>query len=329
MTKHLASWQVVLGAVALLGTPAIAQDFTPENPECIAPAGPGGGWDFSCRQVGRVMQDLGIIKGAMQTVNMTGGGGGVAYAETVNKRNENNDLIIAASTATSTRLAQGAYPGNTKEQVRWLGTIGADYGVIVVSEKSDVASLPQLMDQIKADPKSVAFGGASATGGWDHLKVLIAADGAGITNLRGIKYVAFEGAGDAMTQLLGGTVQAITGDLSEVLGFVESGDVRVLAVMAKERLGGALAKFPTAYEQGIEVVGYNWRGFYAPGGMTDAAYDWWSKAIGDVYASAEWKGVMEQSGLAPLDLRGAEFDAFVGDSIDQVAKLSREIGLLK
>lgn len=327
--KAFASWGVVMGAVALMAAPVSVQAFEPEKPECIAPAGVGGGWDLSCRAVGRVMQELGIIKGAMQTVNLTGGGGGVAFAETVNKRNEDNDLIVAASTATSTRLAQGAYPGNTKEQVRWLGTIGADYGVIVVSSKSQIETLGQLMDQLKADTKSVAFGGASAVGGWDHLKVLIAAQSAGISNLRGVKYVAFEGAGDAMTQLLGGTVQAVTGDLSEVLGFVESGDVRVLAVLAKDRLGGALAQFPTAYEQGIEAVGYNWRGFYAPGGMSDEAYNWWSKAIGDVYASAEWKAVMEQNGLAPLDLRGAEFNAFVGQSIDQVATLSREIGLLK
>ena len=39
-------------AAAILGLSAMAapaQDFTPENPECIAPANPGGGWDFTCR----------------------------------------------------------------------------------------------------------------------------------------------------------------------------------------------------------------------------------------------------------------------------------------
>lgn len=322
-------WQALLGAAVLLTAPASAQEFKPEQPECIAPAGPGGGWDFSCRQLGRVSQELGIIDSSMQTVNLTGGGGGVAYAEVVNKRNEENDLIIAASTATSTRLAQGAYPGNSMDQVRWLGTIGADYGVIVVRTDSEFETLGDLMDQIKEDPRSISFGGASATGGWDHLKVLIAADSAGIEDLRSIKYVAFEGAGDAMTQLLGGSVEAVTGDLSEVLGFVESGDVRVLAVLAGERLGGALADFPTAKEQGIDAVGYNWRGFYAPGGMSDEAYQFWVDAIGETYASDEWKVVMENNGLAPLDLRGKEFEAFVADSISQIEQLSREIGLIQ
>ncbi len=67
------------------------------------------------------MQDLKLVPGTMQVTNINGGGGGVAFAEVVNKRNDDNDLIVAASSATSTRLAQGAFPGNTMDQVRWLG----------------------------------------------------------------------------------------------------------------------------------------------------------------------------------------------------------------
>lgn len=119
--------------VACTGLAAQAQDFTPANPECIAPANPGGGWDFTCRQVGKSLQDLGLIGSTMQVVNLAGGGGGVAYAEVVNKQNDNNDLIVAASSATSTRLAQGAFPGNTMDQVRWIASVGADYGVIAVA----------------------------------------------------------------------------------------------------------------------------------------------------------------------------------------------------
>jgi len=76
---------------------------------------PGGGWDFNCRQVSKTMQDLDLIPGIMQFTNLAGGGGGVAFAEVVNKRNDADDLIVAASTATATRLAQGAYPGNSMD----------------------------------------------------------------------------------------------------------------------------------------------------------------------------------------------------------------------
>ena len=313
--------------VAAFTSGAVA--FEPENPECIAPADPGGGWDFTCRQVGKSLQDEGLISQTMQVTNLSGGGGGVAFAEVVNKRNDNNNLIVAASTATATRLAQGAYPGNDMSQVRWLGTIGADYGVIAVAANSSVNTLPELLDQIKADATSVSIAGGSAVGGWDHLKVLIAAKQAGIDDVRSVKYIAFDGGGEAVTQLLAGSVQAFTGDISEAKGFVDSGDIKVIAVLSPQRLPGAFAEFPTAREQGLDVIGANWRGFYAPGGMSDEAYDHWVKQIGTLYASDAWKQVMAANGLAPLDLSGDEFQSFVADSVANITEISKQIGIIQ
>lgn len=316
-------------ALALTSLATAAAAFQPGSTECIAPAGAGGGWDMTCRLVGKAMQDQKLISGTMQVTNKAGGGGGAAYAEVVNKRATDNNLIVAASSSTSTRLAQGAYPGNTMDQVRWIASVGADYGMIAVAADSPIKTLPELLAKVKADPTSVAFAGGSAVGGWDHLKVLIAARKAGITNVRSVKYVAFDGGGEAVTQLLAGKIQAFTGDISEAKGFVDAGKIKVLAIMSPERLSGDFAKFPTAREQGLDVVGANWRGFYAPGKMSDEAYNFWVKSIGTVYDSKEWKDVMAKNGIAPLGLRGAEFQKFVKESVEEIQGLSREIGIIK
>lgn len=311
----------------LAAAPAMA--FEPRNAECIAPAGPGGGWDFTCRQVGKLMEDMKLLPGSLRVVNRAGGNGAVAFAEVVNSRNASNDLIVAASSATATRLGQKAYPGNDMTQVRWVGSVGAEYGIIAVAKNSPIKTLPELMDKIKADPNSVAIAGGSAFGGWDHLKVLIAAKKAGVADVRKVKYVAFEGGGEAVTQLLSGAVQAFSGDPSEAKGFIDSGDIRVIAVLAPERLGGDFAKLPTAREQGIDAIGANWRGFFIPGGASNEAYAYWSNAVAKVGASQEWKEVMRKSGLAPLDLTGEKFKAFVESSINDIAALSKEIGIIK
>lgn len=329
MTFKFVRTALTVAGLSVVASFASAEGYTPENPECIAPANPGGGWDFTCRQVGKSLQDLGLLDKTMQVVNLAGGGGGVAFAEVVNKRGDNNDLIVAASTATATRLAQGAYPGNSMDQVRWLATIGADYGVIAVSADSAIQTLPELLDQIKTDPTSISVAGGSAVGGWDHLKVLIAANAYGIDDVRSVKYIAFDGGGEAVTQLLAGSVQAFTGDISEAKGFVDSGDIRVIAVLSPDRLEGEFAAFPTAKEQGIEAIGANWRGFYAPAGMSDDAYNAWVSKIADLYATPEWKDVMANNGLAPLDLQGDAFQAFVSDSVSKIQTISREIGIIK
>ncbi len=315
--------------MAIATATSVAFAYEPESPECIAPADPGGGWDFTCRQAGKTLEDLELIPSTMQVTNLAGGGGGVAFAEVVASRNEDNDLIVAASAATATRLAQGAYPGNTMDQVRWLGTIGADYGMIAVGKDSEFSNLTDIFQAVMDDPTSVSFAGGSAVGGWDHLKVLLLAKEAGIEDPTSIKYVAFDGGGEAVTQILAGSVQAFTGDASEVLGFMESGDLKPIAVLAPEALTGELEGSPVAKDQGFDVVGANWRGFYAPGGMSDEAYEYWSAQIKTMYDSDEWKETMDANGLAPLDLSGDAFQAFVADSVSEITDLSKAIGIIQ
>ena len=54
--------------------------------ECIAPANPGGGWDFTCRQIGKIMYDIGAVDKPIQVTNMPGAGGGLAFNTVVNER---------------------------------------------------------------------------------------------------------------------------------------------------------------------------------------------------------------------------------------------------
>ncbi|MHA1572271.1 MAG: Bug family tripartite tricarboxylate transporter substrate binding protein [Alphaproteobacteria bacterium] len=307
-----------------LGAPA-----TPAHAaECIAPANPGGGWDFTCRSIGKIMFDIGAVSDPIQVTNMAGAGGGVAYAHVVNERGTDEDLIVAASSATATRLAQNAYGGATYEEVRFLGAIGADPGVIVVAKDSPFQSLTDLLDAVKSDPSSVTFAGGSAVGGFDHLKVLMALRRVGFDDIRAVKYIGLDGDADAITQTIGGFTQAMTGDISGVIGFLKSGDIRVLASFTDERIPG-FEEIPTAKEQGIDVVAVNWRGLYVPKGISEEAYRKWSDALAKVGASDEWAEQMAANGLAPFNRVGDDFQSYVSDVIVEVEALSREIGVIQ
>jgi len=297
--------------------------------ECIAPANPGGGWDFTCRTIGKIMFDIGQVDKPIQVTNMAGGGGGLAYSHVVNERASDDDLIIAASSATATRLAQNAYAGMTADQVRFLGAIGADPGVIVVGKDSPFKGLTDLLDAVKADPSAVTFAGGSAVGGFDHLKVLMALGRAGFSDITKVKYIGVDGGADAITQTIGGFTQAMTGDISEVVGFLKSGDVRVLAVLTDERIPGDFNNIPTAKEQGIDVVAVNWRGLYVPKDLSDEAYAKWSGALAAVAESDEWAEAMVANGLAPFTKVGDEFQGYLDGVIKEVGDLSREIGIIQ
>ena len=262
----------VMTLAALLGSAALAPA---QATECIAPANPGGGWDFTCRQIGKIMFDIGAVDKPVQVTNMAGAGGGLAFNYVVAERNDDAELIVAASSATSTRLAQNAYAGMTADRVRFVGAIGADPGVIVVAKDSPFKTLGDMIAAIKSNPGSVAFAGGSATGGFDHMKPLMLLQRAGFTDIRKIKYISLDGGADAITQTIGGFTQAMTGDMSEVVGFLKAGEIRVLAVLTDERIPG-FESIPTAKEQGFDVVAVNWRGLYIPRGVSDDTFEIWA-----------------------------------------------------
>ena len=296
--------------------------------ECIAPANPGGGWDFTCRQIGRIMTELGLVPNMVQVTNLAGAGGGVAFTQVVSKRSDDPEVFVAASSATTTRLAQNAFAGATADQVRWVGSIGGDPGVIVVAKDSPYQNLTDLIDAVKEDPSQVAFAGGSAVGGFDHLKVLMTLDKAGFDDAKAIKYIGLDGGADAITQTVGGFAQAMTGDMSEITGFIKSGDVRPVAVLSEERVAG-FEDVPTAKEQGVDIVAMNWRGIYVPKDISDEDYQKWVDMLGKVAESEQWQTVMTENGLAPYTILGADFQTFVDENIAQIQDVSKEIGILQ
>lgn len=310
----------VLLSVGLIGSGNAA--------ECIAPANPGGGWDFTCRTIGKIMHDIGAVDKPIQVTNMAGGGGGLAYGHVVNERADDAELVVAASSATATRLAQNAYAGMTADQVRFVGAIGADPGVIVVAADSEFKSLGDLLNSIKDDPGSVAFAGGSAVGGFDHLKPLMLLQRVGFSDITKVKYIGVDGGADAITQTIGGFTQAMSGDMSEIVGFLKAGEVRALAVLTEERVPG-FDDIPTAKEQGFDVVAVNWRGLYIPKGVSDDTFNLWAERLQKVADSAEWKEAMVANGLAPFTKVGGDFQSYVDQVVGEVRQLSKDIGVIQ
>lgn len=322
MTKT--SIRALLGGVAVsltLGSAAFAT-------ECIAPADAGGGWDFTCRQIGKLMYDLKLVDQPVQVTNMAGAGGGVAYTHVVTERGSDADLIVAASSATTTRLAQNAFAGMTADQVRWVGAIGGDPGVIVVAKDSPFQTLNDLVEAIKADPTSVTFAGGSAAGGFDHLKPLMVLKSAGFTDFAKVKYIGLDGGAEAITQTIGGFTQAMTGDMSEISGFIKSGDVRALAVLTAEPVPG-FEEIPTAKSQGFDVEVVNWRGLYVPKDISDEQFNAWAEKLQVIADSAEWKQIMVENGIAPFTKVGGDFEGWVNGVIADTTQLSKEIGVIQ
>jgi putative tricarboxylic transport membrane protein len=314
-------------AAALLPAAAAAQGFAPQNPECIAPAAPGGGFDLTCRLTTRMLNELGIVGPAIRTQNMPGGIGAVAINHINAQRRNDPNVIVAVSTGSWVNMAQGRFGRFGENDVRWIGAIGADFGVLAVRRDSRFATLGDLVAALRADAASVPMGAGGAVGSQDWHKAALVARAAG-ADPRRLRYVPFEGGGQAMAALLGGHIQVFPGDASEVRGQLEAGEIRLLAVLAPQRLPGAFAAVPTAREQGVEVDWPIIRGFYGPPQMPDAAYAFWVEALRRLHAHPAWAEARNGQGLFEFNLLGAEYEALAKRRTAEFRQLAREVGLV-
>jgi putative tricarboxylic transport membrane protein len=312
-------------AVAVSAAPAAAA-FTPERPECIAPANPGGGWDTICRTSANVLQKTGALKTTMYVTNMPGGSGAVAIANVVAKRKGDGDVLVAASNSLTFTMAAGRTP-HTYGDVVPLAQIAAEYGGFFVRADSKYKTLADLVAALKANPSSVSFAGGSAPGSLDHIKTAVFAKAAGIEPTK-LVYVPFQGGGEAMTALLGGHTDAATLDLAEASAQLEAGKIRCLALIS-DRRSTRFKDLPTTFEQGVKVTFPIWRGIYMAPGASPEAVQFWTETVKKMLASAEWNAEREKLGWEAASRMGDDFKAFVKDEHARYQALLKELGFAK
>lgn len=312
-------------ALALASTLAAAGPL--DKTECIAPAKPGGGFDLTCKLAQAALMDGKFISDPMRVSYMPGGIGAVAYNAIVAQRPAENNTIVAYSGGSLLNLAQGKFGRYSEADVRWLAAVGSDYGAVIVADSSPIKSIADLVAAIKANPAKVVFGAGGSVGSQDWMKAALTARASGL-DPKAMRFVAFEGGGEALTALQGGHVQVYSGDASEAEEQIKAGaKIRVLAVMADKRLEGSMASVPTMKELGYDVQWPIIRGFYMGPKVSDADFRVWSATFAKMMATPQYEKLRSERGLFKFSLTGPELDAFIQERMTAYRKLAADFGL--
>lgn len=309
----------------LLCLPAAAGPLA--QTECIAPAKPGGGFDLSCKLVQKALLDGHFIAAPMHLRYLPGGIGAVAYSSVVAQNPAQAQTIVAFSGGSLLNLAQGKFGRHTENDVRWLAAVATDYGAVVVAQDSPYRTLADVMRALQADPSKVVLGAGGTLGSQDWMKAALLARASG-ANPKLMRFVAFEGGGEAMRALEGGHIQVFTGDAAETRQQMQAGArLRILAVMSEQRLPGDLSGVPTAREAGAPLYWPIVRGFYLGPHVSDADYAVWSDAFTRMLATPGFQQLRAERGLFPMALVGKELDRHVHQQVAQYRALIKEFGL--
>ena len=309
---------------ASFSIPADAADI--EKPECIAPANPGGGFDLTCRVAQSGLE--GQLSEAMQVTFMPGGIGAVAINLFNTTRTDDPNAIVAFSSGSLLNMATGKYGEWGADDVRFLATAGADYGAIIVRADSEFQSLDDVMAKAADDLGSIVFGAGGSVGSQDWMKAALLLKSRDL-DPKGMRYVAFDGGGESIAALLGGSIQVYTGDVAEMASHLDAGTMRILAVMSPERLPEPFADFPTTKELGYDAEWIIMRGFYMGKNVSDEAYNAWVDTFNAAYETEQFALIQKERGLLPLNMSGAEFDADAKARVERMKDIAREAGLIE
>ena len=295
---------------------ASSVDFSKMNVTCIVPYDAGGGTDA-------VMRGLAdAAKGSFKNIsveNRSGAGGATGMLYGANAKNDGS-IVTMITVELATLEAMGNNAGLTYSQFKPIMMVNSAASAITV--KADDTRFNTLQDFIEYSKKNEVQVGNSGIGAIWHLAAAGLAKNAGTE----FKHVGYDGANGAITDLLGGHIDAVAVSYAEVNSFVQSGDLKVLAVMANDRLE-AIPDVPTCKECGYDAVLGTWRGLGVPASTPDEVVNELYRIFSEASASEEFKTFMANTNNVIDIMDGPSFYEMIGQQRELYTALVSDLGL--
>jgi putative tricarboxylic transport membrane protein len=275
------------------------------NLKMMIPANPGGGWDTTGRALGKAMLD-GKVADTVQYDNKGGAAGIIGLAQFANATKGDPNSLMMMGAVMLGGIITGK-PQVSLDKVTPIARLTSEYNVFVVPADSPLKTMKDVVAQLQKDPGSVKWGGGSR-GSTEHICACMLAGKVGVDPKK-VNYVAFRGGGEASAAILGGNVTVGGSGYSEFAEYIAAGKMRPIGVTAEQRVPGINVQ--TLKFMGYDVVLGNWRGVYAPAGITPEQRAALTAMITKATQTPSWTEALDKNRWTPALLTGKAFDDFV------------------
>ena len=290
---------------------AHAQDYPNRTIKFVVPFPAGGPADT----ISRILTDkmASLIGQSMVIENRAGAGGLTGIASVAKAEPDGYTLAIAPSSglAMNVNLRENM-PFHPLKDLALITQIVSVPEILVVNEKVPVNTLAELVSMAKAQPGKLVFA-STGLGGMPHLAMELLK----LTAQIDLVHVPYTGAAPAVNDLLGGHVQMMFADVPVLLGSIQSGKLRALAIGSKTRLA-SLPLVATTAELGMpQVEADNWYGLVAPIATPQAIIAKIHSAATQALNSAEVRDKLAAQGAIAVGNSAAEFSSYVKSEIER------------
>jgi tripartite-type tricarboxylate transporter receptor subunit TctC len=304
----------------LLPAPATAQDFPSRVIRIVVAFPAGGPTDFVARLIAdKIKAQL----GQNVIVENKPGANGAIGADFVARGEPDGHLLFlttVGAVAITPHLSKPSY--DSLRDFAPVTLVVRNTTILVVKPDMPVASAKELAARAKETPGTIPFA-STGSGSMPHLALELFQASAGVKFL----HVPYRGAAPALTDLLGGQVQALFADTPVLLPHIESGKLKPIGAASANR-NPRLPDVSTLAEQGfVDTVADNWYGLLAPAKTPPDVIAKVREAVVAAIEAPDTKAKLAQSGAVPAPTSSAELGQLLADEHARWGRVVREKGI--
>ena len=300
LLRTLAAGALIAGLA--LTAAASAQDYPTKPVTVVVPFSAGGPTDTVARLIAEVMsKDLG-----QQVVvqNVGGAGGTLGAGQVATAPNDGYTLLVHHIGMSTAPTLYRSLPYNPETDFAPIGLVTAVPMTLVARKDFEPNTLADLTAYIKANGENVTYAHAGI-GSASQLCGMLLMDALDAP----MTTVPYQGAGPAMTDIIGGQVDMICDQSTNTTSQIKAGEVKAYAVTSPERLAN-FPDLPTTAEGGLDQVQVTvWHGLYAPAGTDAAIISRLEAALQTALADATVISRFAELGTTPVTAAEATPDA--------------------
>ena len=295
-------------ASALFSSAAPAQAWPTKPLRLIATLPPGGIADFTARVLGPKLADA--LGQPVIVENRVGAGGNIGTDFVAKALPDGNVLMVAAPPNAINVTLYKQLPFDTRRDLAPVALVGSVPLVLVVSAKTPVRSVKELVEYARSNPGKLNFA-SPATGTAVHLAgELMKYQGRFFA-----VHIPFRGAPAAMTALLAGDVDYMFDALLSSMMQVRAGRIRLLAVTTRER-SPHFPDTPTMIDSGFKDFDVSgWTGILTTGGTPQPVIDRLESELRRILAMPDVLAAFDKLGMNVRFAPAREFGAFLDAEI--------------
>lgn len=319
MKKMFVLLLVFLFVISFAGCGGQVEKFPTKPVTLIVPWAAGGGTDTIAR--GLAKQTEKFLGQTITVNNVTGGGGAAGHGAGLSAKNDGYTVTVITFELLS--LPPQKLVPFTYKDFDLLMRLNADPAALTVKADSPFKTVKDFVEYAKANPGKINVGNAGPASVW-HIAAGLLEEKAGIK----LNHVPFNGAAPAVTDLVGGHIQAVTVSSAEVRSQVNAGQLRMLAVMSDNR-NPHFPEVPTFKEAGYDIIFGTWRGLAVPKDTPENVKNVLKESFKKGFDSPEFQDFAKNAGLGLAYAPAEQFKTFLETASTDVEAVMMRLGLAK